>query len=482
MDHFQKLEHKFFEEPKEVTGSDGKPHTITREVHVGTGVLLKDWAEFANKGWAKDEEKLPDTAKAAKGNNDFYGFTIPHGECPGVGIGGHSQTGGYGHIARAFGLAIDYIYGFTIVTTNGELRTITRDSTEQRDKDLYWAVLGGSPGAFGVTTNLIIHPILDEDYPNSSAWKASVPYNKEYMKMVLDIMEDFVNRARGPEDDDNTIAEGLDLMISLSSNNDNKGRTGLMSIPNSISGIIFELECRDMKDEKAKRQMEEIINNFETSIKNVDFKLLDFSTWKSLQQIGTPYDGKSHYKLSELSLGFTRKPPSVTKSGRENRRPYRKSAYGSKDKLKPGWSEAFTNLLDDVVTTKEEIACVFQVVVGGGAQARLGEANMNSISHRDAQLSSVVFDLFRGQSDDTIRKADEFGKRFELEIVNKYQTAYPKVMAQWASHGDLDMNKKEVWEKYFDKPDTYAKLRSIKKDVDPDDIFHSRFTIRPAED
>jgi len=55
-------------------------------------------------------------------------------------------------------------------------------------------------------------------------------------------------------------------------------------------------------------------------------------------------------------------------------------------------------------------------------------------------------------------------------------------MAQWASHGDLDMNKQEVWEKYIDDPATYHRLRAIKKAVDPNDVFHSRFTVRPAED
>ena len=42
------------------------------------------------------------------------------------------------------------------------------------------------------------------------------------------------------------------------------------------------------------------------------------------------------------------------------------------------------------------------------------------------------------------------------------------------------MNKKQVWEKYIDNPETYHKLRRIKKEVDPDDVFHARFTIRPA--
>eukprot|EP00978_Attheya_sp_CCMP212_P010130 scaffold24300_cov31-Attheya_sp.AAC.1 len=116
----------------------------------------------------------------------------------------------------------------------------------------------------------------------------------------------------------------------------------------------------------------------------------------------------------------------------------------------------------------------------GGAQARFGKAKLNSISHRDVQLSSVVFDLFRGEDDESIKAADEFSRRFEQDVVNKFQTASPKVMAQWASHGDLDMDKEEVWEKYYDKEETYTRLRQIKKDVDPDDVFHSRFTVRPA--
>ena len=293
-------------------------------------------------------------------------MTVPHGECPTVGIGGHSQTGGYGHTVRNFGLAIDYVYGFTIVTANGEIRTVNRDSPEQADKDLYWAVLGGSPGAFGITTNLIFHPILDEDYPDSTAWMATALHTPANMEAVLDILEDFINRAN--ESDDDALAEGLDLMVSLSSNNDNS----LISIGGILkpSIIIFELQCRDMTDTKAYGQMNAIIKMFKGKVK-----------WTyPIRQ----FDGKKHYKLSEMSLGFTRKPPAVTSTGRENRRPYRKSAYGSNDKLKPGWSKTFAGLLNDVAATKDDIAGVFQVVVGGGAQARLGKANLNSISHRNA--------------------------------------------------------------------------------------------------
>jgi len=428
-----------------VTGPDGNPTTVKKEVRVGTGHKLRAWADWANK----------------------HGFTIPHGECPTVGLGGHSQTGGYGHIVRNFGCAVDYIYGFTIVTADGEIRDVNRDSEDQKDKDLYWAVLGGSPGAFGVTTELVIHPILDEDWPNSTAYTSSCFHTPKRQIAVLKILEDFINRSK--EDDEDALAEGLDLMMSLSSKNDNISVLGQFVQP---SVMLFELECRDKTDEVAYSQMKEIIKRYKKEV--LPFGAVDF--------VVRGKNEKKHYPLSELSLGFTRPPPMVTRSGRENKRAYKKAAFGSKDKLKPGWSDAYGELLNDVVASKEDISCVFQVVVGGGAQTRLGKANLNALSHRDVQLSSIVFDLFHGPKDEDFKAADEFQHRFELEVVNEYQTAYPHVMAQWASHGDLDMNKQEVWETYFDKSETYHRLRQIKREWDPKDVFHSRFTVRPATD
>eukprot|EP00978_Attheya_sp_CCMP212_P018876 scaffold52172_cov48-Attheya_sp.AAC.1 len=437
MDKFKKLDCKEVN-LEGVTGPDGQPHTVTKELHIGTGVILKEFAEFNKKN----------------------GVTVPHGECPTVGIGGHSQTGGYGHIARNFGLCIDYVYGFTIVTTEGKIRTVNRDSTNEDDKDLYWAVLGGSPGAFGVTTNLIFHPLKDADYPNSTGWATGTLHTPEKMKAVLAILEKFINKAK--DEDEDALAEGLDLMASLSSSCDN-------GFPLSVlkpSLILFELECRDKTDTKAYGQMNEIIEEYKKTVTRF--------------AITPMFNGKKHYPLSTMSLGYTRKPPSVTKTGRENKRPYRKTTYGSKDKLKDGWSNAFANLLNDVAKTRNDVHCIFQIGVGGGALARLGKAKLNSISQRDVQLSSVIFDLFRGEDDESIKATDEFARRFEQDVVNKFQTASPKVMAQWASHGDLDMDKEEVWEKYYDKEETYTRLRQIKKDVDPDDVFHSRFTVRPA--
>jgi len=290
------------------------------------------------------------------------------------------------------------------------------------------------------------------------------------MEACLNILEDFVNRAQN----DTALAEGLDLMLTV-------GKANF-----ALNMIIFELVCRQKTNATgfhttAYKQMTDIKNNFKHTVADDIFIRHD-----PLQKVdgSENLDGTSHYKLSEMSLKFVRKPPAMGKAGRENALPYNKAAYGSKDKLTSGWSKAYAKLLEDVF--KEDkfnqggVHCLVQAMVGGGAQTRNGLANLNAMSHRDAHLHQICLDLFRADDDASIKAAADYQKRFEMEVVNKHQTAHPKVMQQWAPHGDLDMNKKQVWEKYIDNPEKYHKLRRIKKDVDKDDVFHARFTIRPA--
>ena len=91
------------------------------------------------------------------------GATIPAGSCPSVGITGVTLGGGMGLAARAFGLTIDNLVGAKIVTADGRLRTVSRNS----NPNLLWALRGGGGGNFGVATQLTfkIHKL-----PRSAAY------------------------------------------------------------------------------------------------------------------------------------------------------------------------------------------------------------------------------------------------------------------------------------------------------------------------
>lgn len=97
---------------------------------------------------------------------EFNGFLaknnlfIPHGQCTDVRIGGHAQTGGYGQLGRSFGLFGDHVREIRYIDHNAEVKTIDNSS----DPDLFNAILGGSPGNFGVITHYTVEVHRDADY------------------------------------------------------------------------------------------------------------------------------------------------------------------------------------------------------------------------------------------------------------------------------------------------------------------------------
>jgi len=76
-----------------------------------------------------------------------------------TGVGGLTLGGGFGRLARRFGLALDNVHAVDIVTADGTLRHASADE----NPDLYWAVRGGG-GNFGVVTGFEfgLHPMQRE--------------------------------------------------------------------------------------------------------------------------------------------------------------------------------------------------------------------------------------------------------------------------------------------------------------------------------
>ncbi|MER5218428.1 FAD-binding oxidoreductase [Streptomyces sp. NPDC002838] len=80
-----------------------------------------------------------------------YGLAPLNGSAPGVGAVSYTLGGGLGLLAREFGYAADHVRRLDIVTADGRLRHVTRES----EPDLYWALLGGGHG-LGIVTELEI--------------------------------------------------------------------------------------------------------------------------------------------------------------------------------------------------------------------------------------------------------------------------------------------------------------------------------------
>jgi FAD/FMN-containing dehydrogenase len=78
------------------------------------------------------------------------------GGCPTVGIPGFMQGGGYSFVSRSYGMSIDNLISLTLVTVDGEIRTLSAESASIQDRDLFWACRGGGGGNWGVVVDMTI--------------------------------------------------------------------------------------------------------------------------------------------------------------------------------------------------------------------------------------------------------------------------------------------------------------------------------------
>lgn len=108
---------------------------------------------------------------------------IPAGTCPTVGVTGHTTGGGYGLLARPFGLACDSLLSAQMVDVNGSLLNINEDE----NKDLFWAIRGGGSGSFGVLTQLKFKThSIGKVTTFVVRWKTDVPGAAHILKLWQD--------------------------------------------------------------------------------------------------------------------------------------------------------------------------------------------------------------------------------------------------------------------------------------------------------
>ena len=117
------------------------------------------------------------------------GLVTTAGTVSHTGVGGLTLGGGFGRLARRFGLALDNVKGFDVVTADGQFR----HASAEENPDLYWALRGGG-GNFGVVTSFEfgLHPMQ----PDIIGGEVMFPLDKA--REVVHFYADYAMRA--PDD------------------------------------------------------------------------------------------------------------------------------------------------------------------------------------------------------------------------------------------------------------------------------------------
>jgi FAD/FMN-containing dehydrogenase len=123
---------------------------------------------------------------------DLYGLHIPGGGCETVCVAGYMQGGGYGFTSLMFGMNCDRVVRIQMALADGSI--VTADSKQNRD--LFWAVRGGTGNNFGVLLEIEYKLIeLGELQGFGFRWPMSTPAEAELAAEALYVWQ---SRFAGP--------------------------------------------------------------------------------------------------------------------------------------------------------------------------------------------------------------------------------------------------------------------------------------------
>jgi hypothetical protein len=392
---------------------------------------------------------------------------VPHGQCQYVNLGGHLQSGGYGQLGRSFGLISDHVQKFRVITADGTVRWVDKD--EEKDKDLFFAIAGGSPGNFGVLTHATLHVFRDQDYPNSRGLRAIYPYSRHNLKAFLDIMVEMAGDDDFPADYDYCVTvmsesrfSVLDTVLNFEETYDMKYRKEGQPEIFWAPVIIVFAQWANLKGAK-----QEYDPTFINKIKNAA-RMIKL-TIPGLEVVSD----EEHTPISTLSGHW------ILPITREFDVPYYKRTYSSNSssqRLKElKWTDWISDRIDKVGGRSSVAA---QIQHFGGSNSRFfqnGKNSPTSLSWRDTRLCLTI-DAFYQKHEQRWAKAWVQGNDLG---VGRPDAPFCEDIRRvlWGSF-DLDLSAAQKY--YYDQnPEgKYERLCEIKKKYDPSGVFTpNRFCI-----
>lgn len=167
--------------------------------HSATGYCLNSGGIVIDFSLMKSIRLEGDTLRVQAGTRwiDIYDYLGAKGDglipigggCAPVGVSGFVLGGGYSFASRSYGLSIDNLIALTIVDIDGNVRTISADSKDAADIDLFWACRGGGGGNFGIVVDL--HLQLRKPR-TATMLVAQLRYRTERAQDVLGFYNDWV--------------------------------------------------------------------------------------------------------------------------------------------------------------------------------------------------------------------------------------------------------------------------------------------------
>lgn len=372
---------------------------------------------------------------------------VPHGQCVGVHVGGHVQTGGYGQLGRSFGLTGDYIRTLEIVDCDGKIKEVTQKS----EPELFYALLGGSPGNLGVLTHFTIEVERDSHYQGSRGLRSLHFYSPETLRGLLGLLVEM--------SDNENLPRNYDYCITVVSE-----RNKLKDIVPNADDLVKK-HHPGYFDNKPKHWPAMIIV-FAQWVPFSPNDVWDKAWFDRIVGYSGMADPVTEKSMSKLTGDW------IIRSLREFDLPYIKRTYSTNSKTlkKDGWVEWVANRVETLVKPLDNncyISAQFQTFGGKKSQFVAKADNGTAYSWRDATLVCTIDSFY----DEGGKKTSEEWQRINDEegIGPHGKLSKKDRRVLWGSYGEFDLHK--VWPCYYEDQAKYDRLGRARQAADPHGTF-----------
>jgi FAD/FMN-containing dehydrogenase len=374
---------------------------------------------------------------------------FPAGVCPSVHLGGHSQTGGYGNTIRSQGALVDFIKEYTVVLGNGE--TVVANADEHTS--LFHALKGGSPGAFGVVTNVKINTWRDADYSESRAFRVIYPSIQALgslgMKKLLRRWNNmFVDANMSAKYEAATEIQFNVIFVP----------GWVISGSEAVGGIGFEGTY--ISDQPFAGSVAEELFNYLNKSYLEDLGMNASATPSSV--VDFHLDGPPSEVLSALTLSEP-DPDSETMF-----------RYSRSFTVDVPYTVEGMDLLAERVYELDlidgfEVAAVFEVFTGA-MMTNDPNSESSAIMHR-GNVYTMILGVVTMNLETAVKTFDQVVDVFEAILTDDhFDTARFRMPLHHMSHADL--TEEAVWSLYYDA-DQYAAMVAVKAAYDPEWVFNN---------
>lgn len=460
-----------------------------------SGREASDRATYPYRQWSVDRDEGSLTLGAALDVDDVcaikveHGIFFPHGECCSVHVGGHTQTGGWSVLTPTFGVMIDYLLRFDIILADGKKRTVRRDSQEQIDQDLWFAVLGGAPGNLGVVTSITLKYLEDKDYPKARGFKMGWFFRRATLQRLVQIVNELNDDPNGDPDFCLSVmafGEEYDPAVPslLPETFDNEMMkkyphlTGEDKFHWIVPSIVVVGAWANSKGvDQDDSHVDPVFERFRQVPGMMGMKLINriFPQDKMM-------DGRQKAPMSKIMEALTFENP------REFNMPGKKLAWlgknsrtmSQKNELGVTFAEWVAKKAHDIESIKGEFEYYgMKIAIQVGMVGGPGLANppiRTAMGQRDGNYW-LTFDVFydpnvRG----TLEKTTEFQNALAAEVMSNKLNFWDDGRERRVILGPMIVDDErpildELWAVYYDSREVYDRLLKIKQQLDPQHVF-----------